>query len=126
MDFENEAIVKIVKMVGTEFKDMDDDEIEAWVMLQKPVISPKKFGSEYNLAVALLACHAMKMAGHGDTSMGSLASTGRIASISEGGESISFATTTAGTSGDAEYQLTSYGMQFISIRQRHIIPIMIR
>ena len=95
-------------------------------MLQKPVISPKKFGSEYNLAVALLACHAMKMAGHGDTSMGSLASTGRIASISEGGESISFATTTAGTSGDAEYQLTSYGMQFISIRQRHIIPIMIR
>ena len=99
------AITKIVKMVGAEFKAMPDDDISFWIGLQAPVISQKKFGADYNLAVALLVCHA---------------------SVSEGGVSISFATSTAGATGDAEYQLTSYGLQFISIRNRHIVPIMIR
>ena len=113
------AITKIVKMVGTEFKAMSDEDISFWIGLQK-------FGADYNLAVALLVCHAMKMAGNGDSSLGTIANTGRLASVSEGGVSISFATSTAGTTGDAEYQLTSYGLQFISIRNRHIVPIMIR
>ena len=117
------AITKIVKMVGTEFKAMPDEDISFWIGLQAPVISQKKFGADYNLAVALLVCHAMKMAG---SSLGTIANTGRLASVSEGGVSISFATSTAGTTGDAEYQLTSYGLQFISIRNRHIVPIMIR
>lgn len=120
------AITKIVKMVGAEFKAMPDDDISFWIDLQAPVISKKKFGADYNLAVALLVCHAMKMAGNGDSSLGTIANTGRLASVSEGGVSISFATSTAGTTGDAEYQLTSYGLQFISIRNRHIVPIMIR
>ena len=116
-------------MVGTEFKAMPDEDISFWIGLQAPVISQKKFGADYNLAVALLVCHAMKMAGNGDSSLGTIANTGRLASVSEGGVSISFATSTAGTTGttgDAEYQLTSYGLQFISIRNRHIVPIMIR
>ena len=61
--------------------------------------------------MALLVCHAMKMAGNGDNSLGTIANTGRLASVSEGGVSISFATSTAGVTGDAEYQLTSYGLQ---------------
>ena len=120
------AITKIVKMVGTEFKAMPDEDISFWIGLQAPVISQKKFGADYNLAVALLVCHAMKMAGNGDSSLGTIANTGRLASVSEGGVSISFATSTAGATGDAEYQLTSYCLQFISIRNRHIVPIMIR
>lgn len=120
------AIAKIVKKVGTEFKSASDEDISFWTDLQAPVVSKKKFGADYNLAVALLVCHAMKMAGNGDSSLGTIANTGRLASVSEGGVSISFATSTAGTTGDAEYQLTSYGLQFISIRNRHIMPIMIR
>lgn len=54
------AITKIVKMVGTEFKAMPDEDISFWIGLQAPVISQKKFGADYNLAVALLVCHAMK------------------------------------------------------------------
>ena len=103
------AITKIVKMVGTEFKAMPDEDISFWIGLQAPVISQKKFGADYNLAVALLVCHAMKMAGIGDSSLGTIANTGRLASAAEGGVSSSFATSTAGTAGDAEYQLTSYG-----------------
>lgn len=121
-----EAITKIVKMVGGEFKGASDEDIKFWIELQAPVISRKKFGADYNLALALLTCHAMKMAGSGDNSLGTIANTGRLASVSEGGVSISFATSTAGTTGDAAYQLTSYGLQFIEIRNRHIVPIMIR
>ena len=121
-----EAIAKIVKMVGAVFKGASDEDLKFWIGLQAPVISQKKFGADYNLAVALLVCHAMKMAGNGDSSLGTIANTGRLASVSEGGVSISFATSTAGTTGDAAYQLTSYGLQFIEIRNRHIVPIMIR
>lgn len=113
-------------MVGAEFKEVSDDDIGFWIELQAPVISRKKFGTDYNLALALLVCHAMKMAGNGDNSLGTISDTGRLASVSEGGVSISFATSTAGTAGDAAYQLTSYGLQFIEIRNRHIVPIMIR
>ena len=101
------AITKIVKMVGAEFKGASDEDIKFWIELQAPVISRKKFGADYNLALALLTCHAMKMAGSGDNSLGTIANTGRLASVSEGGVSISFATSTAGTTGDAAYQLTS-------------------
>lgn len=84
------AITKIVKMVGTEFKAMPDEDISFWIGLQAPVISQKKFGADYNLAVALLVCHAMKMAGNGDSSLGTIANTGRLASVSEGGVSMSY------------------------------------
>lgn len=83
-----EAITKIVKMVGAEFKGASDEDIKFWIELQAPVISRKKFGADYNLALALLTCHAMKMAGSGDNSLGTIANTGRLASVSEGGVSI--------------------------------------
>ena len=66
------AITKIVKMVGTEFKSASDEDVSFWIGLQAPVISKKKFGADYNLAVALLVCHAMKMAGNGDSSLGTI------------------------------------------------------
>ena len=122
----NEKILRIVKMVGSEFSGMSDEDIQFWIDLQKNAASEKKFGDDYPLAVALLACHAMKMAGNGESSLGKIADTGRLASVSEGGTSVSFATTTGSTSGDAEFQLTSYGLQFITVRSRHIIPITIR
>ena len=53
------AVTKIVKMVGAEFKEVSDDDIGFWIELQAPVISRKKFGTDYNLALALLVCHAM-------------------------------------------------------------------
>ena len=126
MDSTDEKILKIVKKVGSEFSDMSDEDIQFWIDLQKNAVSEKKFGADYPYAVALLTCHAMKMAGNGEDSLGKIADTGRLASVSEGGTSISFATTTAGTSGDSEFQLTSYGVQFITVRNRHIIPITIR
>lgn len=126
MDGSDEKILSLVRMVGGEFAEASDEEVRLWVELQKPAVSEKKFGADYHLAIALLVCHAMKMAGKGSTGFGSIADTGRVASVSEGGTSVSFATTTAGATGDAEYQLTSYGAQFITLRNRHIIPIVIR
>lgn len=83
MDFPDvTAITKIVKMVGTEFKSASDEDVSFWIGMQAPVISKKKFGADYNLAVALLVCHAMKMAGNGDSSLGTISNTGRLASVS--------------------------------------------
>lgn len=55
-----------------------------------------------------------------------IADTARFASVSEGSTSISFASTTADAGADSEYRLTSYGLQFLTVRSRHCISINIR
>ena len=126
---ESLTVNEIVRMVGTEFTGVDDATLDCWSMLCAPMISAKKFGADYNHALALLICHRMKVAGLGKDSLGGLGDTMRLASISEGGESVSFAanSATAGSSDpDAEYRLTSYGVQFLSLRSIHCMSITMR
>lgn len=92
---EQQDVISIVRKIGTEFADVKDEELKQWQEICAPAISAAKFGKEYNLALALLICHSMKLAGLGNTSLGSIADTARFASVSEGSTSISFASTTA-------------------------------
>lgn len=45
--------LEIFRLVATEFKDVDDAEVEKWVELSKPFVSKKKFGNTYNHALAV-------------------------------------------------------------------------
>ena len=123
---EQQDAISIVRKIGTEFADVKDEELKQWQEICAPAISAAKFGKEYNLALALLICHSMKLAGLGNPSLGSIADTARFASVSEGSTSISFASTTADAGADSEYRLTSYGLQFLTVRSRHCISINIR
>lgn len=123
---EQQDVISIVRKIGTEFADVKDEELKQWQEICAPAISAAKFGKEYNLVLALLICHSMKLAGLGNTSLGSIADTARLASVSEGSTSISFASTTADAGADSEYRLTSYGLQFLTVRSRHCISINIR
>ena len=112
------------RFIGTEFEAISDDDIEAWLELVKPLISEKKFGNTYNMALALLVAHKLKMAGYGDTSTGRVDDALRVSSYSEGEVSISYSASQSGsTPVDAEYALTAYGLQFLGIRRSKIIPI---
>ena len=112
------------RLIGTEFKEIPDDEIEEWIELVKPLISEKKFGNTYTMALALLVAHKLKMAGYGDTSTGRVDDALRVSSYSEGEVSISYSASQSGSiSVDAEYTLTSYGLQFLGIRRSKVIPI---
>lgn len=115
---------EIIRVVAPEFKNVADDEVCKWIDFAKPFVSKKKFGNAYEHALAYLAAHKMKMAGRGDNSMGKVDDALRVSSYSEGDVSIGFSVSQGNNmSVDAEYALTIYGIQYLSIRRSKIIPI---
>lgn len=116
--------LEIFRLVATEFSEISDKEVEKWIELSKPFISKSRFGNTYNHVLAYLAAHKLKMAGYGDNSLGKVDDALRVSSFSEGDASIGFAVSQGSSlSVDAEYTLTSYGLQFLSIRRSKIVPI---
>lgn len=126
------TVTEIVRLVAPEFQDVTDEVLAKWTELVSPLISKSKFGRFYEQAVAYLVCHKMKMAGLGVNELGELgkiagsAANYGIASISEGSSSISFgANQQTNLAADAEYAMTSYGLQFLQLRKLCIVPITI-
>ena len=118
------TVIEIFRLVATEFQDLDDEKVNAWVELTAPLISKKVFGKLYDQALALLTAHRLKMAGYGDSSYGTVGDALRIGSYSEGETSVSF-TVNQGTNllVDAELALTQYGLEFLTLRRLVVIPI---
>lgn len=125
------TVLETIRLVGTEFASMADSDIQKWIELVEPLVSKKRFGKLYEQAVAYLVCHKLKMAGLGGSQSGGsgsvlppISETARIASMSEGESSISFGSSQqSNTAADAEFGLTSYGMQYLSLRRGVIVPI---
>ena len=116
--------LEVFRAVATEFKELTDEEVETWIEFSKPLISEKRFGNTYEQALALLAAHRLKMAGYGDVSTGRVDDALRVSSYSEGETSISYSVSQGGSgAADAEYTLTTYGLQFLTIRRSKIISI---
>ena len=114
---------EIIKKIAPEFAGITD--IDWWVELTTPLVSKAKFCALYEQAVALLTCHRMKMAGLGDNEFaGKVGDTLRVGNYSEGSRSIGF-TVNQGTNllSDAELALTSYGLQYLSIRRSVVVSI---
>lgn len=111
--------------MAKEFSEIADDEIFMWIELAMPFVSKKKFGNTYEHALAYLAAHKLKMAGYGDTTMGKVDDALRVSSFSEGDASIGFSVSQVNNmSVDAEYSLTIYGLQYLSLRRSKVIPIL--
>ena len=116
--------LEIFRLVATEFSEVEDEEVEKWMELAKPFVSKKKFGNTYDHAIAYLTAHKLKMAGKGDNTMGKVDDALRVSSFSEGDASIGFSVSQSNNMAvDAEYALTIYGLQYLSIRRQRIIPI---
>lgn len=121
--------IEIIRLIGTEFSEIPDGTLEQWIEIARPMVSRKQFGKLYEQALAYLVCHKMKMAGYGTSplgdEMGNINAFGfAFSSVSEGGSSISFgASQNSNIAKDAEYGLTSYGMQYLNIRKLVIVPI---
>lgn len=98
-----------------------NDYIELW----KDQISEKKFGQSYSKALAYLTAHKLKMLGFGENEgLGSIGLSLRVGSVSEGEASVSFGTSQAtNLNPDAEFALTVYGLEFLTLRRNCIIPI---
>ena len=120
--------LEMIRVVGPEFADVPDSVLEQWIEIVKPMVSKKQFGKLYEQGLAFLVCHKLKMIGLGQNPLGeefSMSSLGfGVSSVSEGGSSISFgANQSSNLSPDAELALTTYGLQYLSIRRLVIVPI---
>ncbi len=127
----------IFRIVATEFSDIPDDDmvdsdtgrvtaygVNSYLKLYADQISEKRFGSTYQKALAYLTAHKLKMSGYGSTTNGSISDALRVSSYSEGEASISFSTNqNTNLQIDAEYALTVYGLEFLTLRRNAIIPI---
>ena len=125
------TVIETIRVVGTEFADVSDEKLESYIEVYSPLVSKKQFGKLYELALAYVICHKMKMAGMGENILGGITgSSGAIgasftaSSVSDGGTSISFASSGAGnTTTDMEWTLTVYGSQYLQLRKTLIVPI---
>jgi len=119
--------IEIIRLVGEEFKSVDDRTLETWLEVVKPMVSQKQFGKLYHQALAFLVCHKLKMAGKGENPLGDVGRIGvgfAVGSVSEGGSSVSFgANQSSNLAADAELGLTVYGVQFLQLRRLCVIPI---
>lgn len=114
------------RMMAAEFEQTPDETVKKWITLAEPLVSKKRFGSLYAQAVALIAAHKMKLAGLGESGVAGVpVNGGGISSYTEGGTSVSFNTSQqTNIVADAEYGLTNYGTQFLSLRRSCIVPIL--
>lgn len=119
-------ILSIIREVGAEFSEIPDASIFRRLELAGPFIGKNCFGSLYDQAIAYFVCHKMKLDGLGDNSNGTVSQTMNVTSYSEGGTSIGYSVNqTNHMQPDAEYTLTSYGLQFLTIKRSCVIPIII-
>ncbi len=130
--------LEIFRLVATEFSGIPDDDekdpdtgkttqygVRSFLALYSDQISEERFGKAYPKALAYLTAHKLKMNGYGDCENGKIADSLRVSSYSEGETSISYSTgQQANLQVDAEYALTVYGLEFLTLRRNAIIPIL--
>ena len=130
--------LEIFRLAAPEFDGIPDEDvidevsgkvatrgIRSFLELYADQISRKRFGKSYEKALAYLTAHKLKMNGYGENgASGKIGDSLRVSSYSEGETSISFSTN-QGTNlqVDAEYALTVYGLEFLTLRRNAIIPI---
>lgn len=129
--------LEIFRLVAAEFSDMPDDDekdpdtgkivrygVRSFLKLYSDQISEKRFGSSYQKALAYLTAHKLKMNGYGNSENGIIADSLRVGSYSEGETSISYTTNQqTNLQVDAEYALTVYGLEYLTLRRNVVIPI---
>lgn len=125
------SVISNIRRIGAEFKEIPDEELCEWIHMFAPLVSKKQFGKLYELVLAYVVCHKLKMSGKGEELMGgALGSMGAIGagflanSVSDGGTSISLASGAGrNTQSDSEFTLTVYGQQYLQLRKTLIVPI---
>lgn len=122
------TVNEMVRKLGAgEFDSLSEKDVDWWVEFVTPMVSKKQFGNLYDHARALLICHKLKMAGLEENALGEMGKVKNgfsASSVSDGGSSISFASSGVGNlTTNAELGMTIYGMQYLQLLKMCVIPI---
>ena len=121
-------VLETFRTIAPEFEKTPNKTVNAWIALTEPLVSKRRFGNLHTQALALLTAHRMKMSGldckdpHIKEQLGKIGGLLRagVASFKEGQASISL-NHSAGA--DSELGMTEYGLQFLMLRRKRIVPI---
>ena len=123
-------VLEVFRILAPEFADTLDANVKQWILLTSQMVCRIRFGHLYTQALALLTAHRMKMAkGNKGDPMSEISNIGmgdfmRVSSYSEGNVSIGFNHDTSQyDNADADYTLTEYGIQYLTLRHKRIVPI---
>lgn len=104
---------ELLKTIAPELASEPDERLDTFLTLAAQRVGPKAFGRVYQQAVAYLAAHLLTVSNRArDTGM---AAAGPVASVGTGGLSVSFGAVVA--MGDESLSTTSYGLEFIELRE---------
>ena len=128
------SVLCIFRLIAPEFADIDEETVKAWIHLTDPLVDSRRFGKLHDQVLALLTAHRMKLAHTGvsaeDDPLADIGNIGmgnlmRVNSYKEGQTSITFNHDQAALclETDAEYALTEYGIQYLTLRRKRIMPL---
>ena len=115
------AIEVIICDIAPEFDNEDPARVLRFIGYAELQVSSDAFGSKYELAVAYLTSHMLSLSGRNDDE-GTNGTPGTITQKKEGDLSLSFALPQGlGQSKDGTLLLTSYGIEYLRLRDICII-----
>ena len=91
--------------------------LPVFLKMAQEVLDAGFFGKLFSYAIAYQACHFWTLSGGAENggAAGAAAGLGQIASMSEGGLSVTFATSQGGTAATAELDTTKYGKLLLGL-----------
>lgn len=124
------SILSMFRLLAPEFDDVSNADVRVAVAMACDLVSEKRFGRFYGRAVVLMTAHQLKIArmAQEDAETGNdHLTTGNVTSEREGDLQRSYSTVGV-TGGDEDYllQKTVYGRQFLALRKRCIVPVVVR
>lgn len=117
------AAIDILKEIAPEYAGEDPARLNTFITLAENQISQNIFNVDYDLAVAYLAAHMLALSSRntiGNDSGGD-GLAGNITAKKEGDLSLNYALPAALSTKDGALATTSYGIEFMRLRDMHVI-----
>lgn len=121
--------LEVFRLIAPEFSAIPDDTVNTALEFVSNELSESKFGSDYTKTHAYLAAHFLAwqaLISSGGSTSGA-ATGGKVISEKEGDLSRSYSdSSSSSTSYTDNLERTAYGLEYIRLRRKHIVPILTR
>ena len=116
------TIEEALAFIAPEFNSVEPARIATAIELAECQVSESIFKCDYALAAANLTAHMLSLAGR-NTNEGANGQAGNVTQKKEGDLQLNYALLGTISSGDGVLATTAYGIEFIRLRNMHVITV---
>jgi len=114
------AVLDVLKEIAPEYATIDPARLNTFIGFAENQVSEIVFGLDHELAVAYLAAHMLALSTR-NTNIGIDGQVGNVTSKKEGDLALGYALPSALANKDGTLLTTSYGIEFMRLRDMHVI-----